>query len=606
MRVHRNSSLRQLLIPFLIALIPAAIFSIRYIHVFPFSNDVQERSYEAIGYWGNYLEFAKEPFSFPLGKIKGLTYPFQDANVGNSAVIATFGIPFKLLGKIFPIFQTVFYFNLIEILSVFFSAFFSIRILKFFNITDRIFLLLTGLLIGLSPALLFKSHGPVPPVIFGYALLVGWGYYWLVYLTRPFTIRIALPALLIFPITALTDNYALFSQLMLTGFLFLIFLADAVIGQLREAWYRVIKTAIMIPVAIAASLFSLFLIGMFPLPRVPGYFTTFDHGMGGRYHGADLFSVFTPHGFDPKSGIFTFNSIPSFLGFPVNTSIWESGQYEGVAYLGTAAILLFLIACLGARKSSLIKGTSLSFRSFNLPISIVISFFISTLLLYVLSWGYALRVFGHELKFLPLSPAGLLAEIHDLIKNFRGMGRLSYPFSVVLILSSLGIVYKKYFIFWKNGRKITFFIVVVGLLLIESYPFIKPLHAAVPKPLIEFFNSAESNEIRKIISNRLAVFIPCDFENDNSMSEFSFAISYISEPPISFSYIARTVESHEYKRTLDNNRLLSGGFVEHFEEYPNSVVVMRDYYVNDSNKLIALKGKKIKDAYFLTEDMLLK
>jgi len=120
--------------PIFIAILIAAIFSIRFIECLPFSNDTRVFNEETAPTTISYLIYAKEDFSFPIGGIKNIGFPFSDGNVGNVGAIPLFAIAFKALGKLLPYFQTFDYFVFIEIFSSFFTAYFALKIFTMLGI----------------------------------------------------------------------------------------------------------------------------------------------------------------------------------------------------------------------------------------------------------------------------------------------------------------------------------------------------------------------------------------------------------------------------------------------------------------------------------------
>ena len=92
----KSSTCQALLCAFLVT----SIFSLRYINCLPFSGYMPIiPDHEILGYYGRYLIYARESFSFPIGLIKNLCFPFHAANMARGP-IPLFAILFKLLSKI--------------------------------------------------------------------------------------------------------------------------------------------------------------------------------------------------------------------------------------------------------------------------------------------------------------------------------------------------------------------------------------------------------------------------------------------------------------------------------------------------------------------------
>ena len=114
----------------------------------------------------------------------------------------------------------------------------------------------------------------------------------------------------IFPIAALLDNYSLFAILLGTSVLLARETYEASFGGRPTSWNRSLRLLLLCVFGSALSVLALYVIGMFPLPSIPPTFTSYDFGMGGRYHVADLFSVWLP----AANGTKAYFSEPSLLG----------------------------------------------------------------------------------------------------------------------------------------------------------------------------------------------------------------------------------------------------------------------------------------------------
>ena len=77
-------------------------------------------NFELLGFYGRYLIYAQEPIAFPLGIIKGLSFPFNDVANIMRGPIPLFAIPIKVLSKICPPLGEFYYFVLAELLSLHF------------------------------------------------------------------------------------------------------------------------------------------------------------------------------------------------------------------------------------------------------------------------------------------------------------------------------------------------------------------------------------------------------------------------------------------------------------------------------------------------------
>ena len=63
--------------PIALALGVAVIFSLRFIEVLPFSGFSKTFNQETVATLVSFFMFAKEPWSFPIGSIRGLAFPLR-------------------------------------------------------------------------------------------------------------------------------------------------------------------------------------------------------------------------------------------------------------------------------------------------------------------------------------------------------------------------------------------------------------------------------------------------------------------------------------------------------------------------------------------------
>ncbi len=91
-------------------------------------------NFESLGYYGRYLIYARESLGFPIGVIKGLSFPFADAANIMRGPITLFAVPLKVLSKMYPPLAEFYYFVSVELLSSFFSALFAWGLVREFNV----------------------------------------------------------------------------------------------------------------------------------------------------------------------------------------------------------------------------------------------------------------------------------------------------------------------------------------------------------------------------------------------------------------------------------------------------------------------------------------
>src|SRR4051794_32379373 len=84
-----------------VALAVTAVFSLRWLNCLPFSGYFPALdSVDTLGFMGRFQVFAHEPFSFPLGTIHGLSFPFESAHISRGA-IPLLALLFKAAGQVY-------------------------------------------------------------------------------------------------------------------------------------------------------------------------------------------------------------------------------------------------------------------------------------------------------------------------------------------------------------------------------------------------------------------------------------------------------------------------------------------------------------------------
>ena len=136
--------------PSVMASVGMALFGIRHMFVLPFSGHVRVGHYETVMTRLSYYIYSMEDFSFPYGVIIGLAAPFHDANIGNLGAIAIPAMIAKVLGQVFQVDDPLEYFVLLELLSVFTTAYVAIRVVRRLGVDSGQYQFMTALLTGLS------------------------------------------------------------------------------------------------------------------------------------------------------------------------------------------------------------------------------------------------------------------------------------------------------------------------------------------------------------------------------------------------------------------------------------------------------------------------
>lgn len=584
--MKRSSVSSVLTSPATIAVAVAILFSIRYLNCLPFSGSTRIFNSETVVTLTSALMYVKESFSFPLGVIQHLTFPFEDANIGNVGALPLFAVGVKALGTLIPYFKGFDYFVFVDILSVFLTAFFSQRILATLSVDHVAFRALGALLTGTSFILLIRSDWFQPFCVIGFSMVAAWMYSMLLTLQRgQWKWRQDFLIISLFPVAALVDNYALWGIILGTGVILLREAFEAFGGGLPNSWNRVHRLSFLLFGGVALSVCSLYVIGMFPLPSVSS-FTSYDFGMGGRYHVADIFSLWLP----PATKYFPEPSLLGRLGFPFNTDHLGKGQYEGVAYVGTAVLFLWL-AIVAAWLCSVAKGTPRKILRATLVDTRVILYSpwkkigVAVLVVFIFSLGYELHIYGMTFPNFSGMPAAWIADRLPSVYNIRATGRLATLMSLFLVLEGICILHA-----WHAGRVMLLSrsqsvpfsylsLVVVAMLvsvhLFEIAPLLRPVPAQPLHPLGGVFSAVEIKTLRRIAESHERVLIaPSVRGADTKWSTEAYSLAYYLGLRSNLYMIARTVPLHDLHITKDLSRIMNGDWDSLQAEYGQAIIAI--------------------------------
>ena len=580
--VKRRLTLAILTHPVTVAFLVTALFSVRFFDSLPFSGFTRTFNYETVSTFTSFLIYAAEPFSFPLGVIKGLTFPFEDANIGNVGALALFAVSIKAIGKVFPYFQTFDYFVLVEIISCFLTAFFAQRILATLGVSRTVFLVLAALLMGTSFLLLTRSAWHQPFCMVSFPIFTAWIYAMLLTLQRgKWRLWQDVAIVCIFPIAALTDNYSLVGILIGTGVLLAREFFEAFFGGLSASWNRFSRVLFFCIGGVALSVLGLYIIGMIPLPPVPKTFTSYDFGIGGRYHVADFFAPWIP----VANGNYPEPSLLGRLGFPINTDHLGDGQYEGVAYVGTAVFLLWIFLAVGwlfsdrkFYKKCNQYGRMVQDKLTVYPPWKKVGLAIS--LVFIFSLGYELRVLGHAFSNFSGMPAAWIADRIPPLYNIRATGRLASLLSLFLILEGTRQLYR-----WHEGvsnqssrRPIWFsytglcvVLIFVVIHIVEIAPFLRPVPSQPSQPsqpISGIFSDEEIRTIRSIASHHDILLVsPSVAAVGLEWNSEAYSLAYYSGLRSNLYYIARVDPNHDARIAGDLNRVIEGDWDSLIKQY---------------------------------------
>lgn len=578
----------KLVHPVTVALAVTVLFSIRFVFCLPFLGATRIFNPETITTLTSFLIFAQEPWSFPLGAIKGLTFPFSDANIGNVGAIPLFAIAFKTLGKFIPYFQTFDYFVLVEIISCFLTALFSQFILRTLGVHHAGFRSLGALLTGSAFLLLTRSEWLQPFCVVAFPLFTAWIYAMLLVLQRGgWAFKQDLVILSIFPLAALVDNYSLFGILLGTSVLLVREAIEGFFGGHSASWNRSLRILFFCVLGAVLSVLALYLIGMFPLPPVPRTFTSYDFGMGGRFHGADLLSPWMAVA-NTLVSVFPEPSLLGRLNFPISTDLFVAGQYEGVAYVGTAVLFLWIfiavrwLLSVGKRftidlQAEVSMHSRLSLYAPWKKVGIACCF------VFVFSLGYELHILGHAFPDFSGMPAAWIADRLPSIYNIRATGRLAPLLSLFLILEAVRQLNAWYVSGATNessrvsvrGRRLATGVIaaLVAIHLVEIAPLLRPIPVQPSVPIGGIYTEKEIAAAKSLGSKHDVVLIaPSVRAVETKWTTEAFSLAYYLGLRSNLYYLARTDPQHDIRIATDLDRIVRGEWDLLVKEYGEKVL----------------------------------
>ena len=572
--------------PTTIALAITAIYSVRFLNCLPFSGFTRIFNYETVTTLTSYLIYAEEPFSFPLGAIKRLTFPFQDANAGNVGALPLFAVFFKAAGVPFPYFRTFDFFPLVEIISVFLMAYFAQLILVAAGIRSVAYRAFGALLTGTSMLILNRSAWLQPFCVIAFPLFTGWIYGMQLTLRRARSQpRQDALILCLFPIAALTDNYTLWALLLGTAVLAVREAFEAFFGELPASRNRFVRLVFFCAGGAIASLLGLYVIGMYPLVPIANTFSSYDFGMGGRHHVADLLAPWIP--IANKIYGFAEPSLPARLGFPITTDLLGPGQYEGVAYVGAPVMLLWIVI-LAVTVMSFAQRIRLRISSGTFRTAAVTLYspwkkiVLAAVCVFFFSLGYELHVLGMAFPNFSGMPAGWIADRVPSLYNFRAPGRLAALLSLVLVLEAI-----RRLALWQESaaqsqhewvRRVPWG-PVIGVLavlhLIEVAPLLRPLPSQPMQPVGGIFTLQQISTLRQLANGHSAVLIaPSVLAVGTNWTTAAFSLAYYLGLRSNLYYLARTIPEHSEQIAQDIGRVMAGNWDSLIHDYGDVLIAL--------------------------------
>ncbi len=580
----------------LCSILVTAVFSIRWQNCLPFSGYMPlSLNTDQLDILARFLIWAKEPFSIPLGTIKGLTFPFESASITRGP-LPLFALIFKGLSKIYPPLSEFNYFVFAELVLVFFTAFFTCRILDLHNIKSIWMKLLGATLVGLSFPLLHRSsiyYGVTFLVVY-IPLYTAFAYYY-IHIYKYFNIKSILLMAIFIPVLAFFDYYVLFGIF----FMFTVSLPFISLNFLirrnrtnRKRFYSYI-ISFMIGTALLFSTISL--LGKQGDLTVPSQ-TTLTHrddvswgyggGYGGGFHVADVFALIIPPQ-DYSEGIpdgriggpLGPSAYLTKLGFPLTANDLQNGQYEGFTYIGTTTlvILLFLIVVksvsfFGNRRACIVKfKMNILHKIYNFNFSMGWILWISTFALFVFSWGYIIHIGGVRFNSIG-TPTLFIAELWNRFLLARSLGRLAIPFMLFFTFFGL-ILFSRIvlnYMYNCNIVKKTMIIVAIVFLtlfhIFEIRGYLSESKVVYGNEIIDVFEKEEGNEIRRVLKDKKGLIFAHALRSSRKWIKTCYSLGFHSRIPISGVYSGIAINKNHRVQTIINRQNVKNGNIQEIIE----------------------------------------
>lgn len=594
----------------IVAIVVTAVYSIRWSNCLPFSGYFPALdNVDRLSFVGRFLVFAREPFSFPLGTIHNLSFPFESAHIARG-VVSIAALLFKAIGQIYRPMLEFDYFVLTEILAVFVTALITCRLLNLFAVRSLSIQILGACFVALSPALLYRSSSYYGEtfVVLNFPLILLTAYFFLRLFVYPERWKYRISVATMFPVIALVDLYLLFGAFILLGTSVVILTGYYSIVRRADIPGRIFSISLSVLAGGALSIASLWAIGnqdnLEPPPRIavfenrygtdPGY----GGGYGGGYHVADVFSIFIA---DPstssEANVGPPNSVFSRMNVPLLSRRMQSGQFEGFSFVGSVPTLI-LFAGLGVWISGLRRTTKPQwaidiwrrsiFKWMEEPLHLaVVSFSLGCFCLYVLSWGYVLHVFGDRLNGL-LTPSTILAFLYPKFMYARALGRLAIPFSMLASMLAVFIFYRltssRRYPVHKASRLVpalTAILVLVHLFDVSDY-LRAPLNVVKGNEVAKVFSDEDITTLQSAAGSSAAVMLVPELMTDLLWNKIGYSIAYHVGRPISGSTLGFGEKSSQVKRYKDDVSSLLNGKIQALLSLYGPVVIAapRSYAMN--------------------------
>ncbi|MGV0947307.1 DUF6311 domain-containing protein [Empedobacter falsenii] len=468
--------------------------------------------------WGQHFLgwsfYRNSPWTFPIGTNSEWYYPIG-TNVGITDSIPLFAIPFKLISGILPIdFQ---YFGLWFLVCYILNGFFTIKLLKVFNVKNILILSTAVIIINTNPVLLFRT---LHPSLCAQWLIIASFYFYFKPLEKgKYADKFALYHIILLIISGLIHPYLTLISL---AFFFLYFVKNILISKVYD-WKKGLFYFLS---GIIALLFIWFIVGILSFDST-NLEVTNAYGL----YSWNLNSFFNGGGFSKY-----------FPQLPQKT--WH--QYEGYSYLGVGGMLMICLAFVLTLPILIIrkkieKKTYLTYLLFSVTLLFFTGFAITNIVTY------------NDQTLYELKAPELIIKLGNV---FRASARYIWVIYYALLLFAIIII---------SRIKINQYIIGTLLIILAfvniydtSMFFTNDKYSdgkyEVPFEKVDFLNQVFSKV------DHIIMYPPYEnsLENQNDYQDFGY-LAYKNNCKITSAYVARTNGEEQVKfEQLINKQLLEG------------------------------------------------
>jgi hypothetical protein len=557
---------------------------------------------DTLAIFGRYLIYAKEPFTFPLGLVRSLGFPYENTNI-SKASIPLFAVALKFMAKLYEPIGEYYFPVLFEFVSVFLTGYLTCLLLDRCGVRSPWAKFLGAVLVSLSFGLLNRSSE-----YYGMAFAVGYfpGYlayfYFYIRARQDQQLKSLIYLALIFPVAALVDYYLLLGIVIMFVVSLCTDICEYLMTRRSAEFLRLKYMLFSLVVAVIMTVSVLYVLddqgnlvdqpGIGPLTRRFSTDWGYGGGFGGGFHVADVLGIVIPP--DNGPGVIAYKRCgPSAyltkIGFPLTTATLQGGQYEGFSYIGTIPIILLVsivlvwaLTLLKDWRSRLVKLkltclSGLYFRkSFLTPF---LSLGLSAFVLYVISWGYIIHVAGVRLNTIP-TPSLILAEVWPRFMFARSLGRLSIPFSILIIIL-ITATFARYVdaglrdLRYAGIVVCVLFVLLAGAHIFEIKGYLIPPKVTYGNDKTNVFGDEDRKEIRRQLGGKRAIMAAPPFRQNLEWTKICYSLTYFSGTPISGASAALGTFTPDQGSRYDEDvkEIENGNITEFVKRYGDIAIV---------------------------------